>query len=61
MIHAYILLYILTGFTLGCFQYFRNKSKDVGAIAELAAVLMIWPILGIIYILSELFKAGKKG
>lgn len=56
MIHVYILLYLALGFTLGCFQYFRNKLRNIGGIAELVAIMLVWPILGVIYIVHELIE-----
>lgn len=60
MLTWYLSLYLLVGFVLGSFHYFRNKSQDIGSIAELVAIMMAWPALGWIYILAELAKAIER-
>lgn len=54
MIAALIIAaYLGVGFTLGCFHYFRNGNKSVAAIAELVSIMLIWIVLGLIYIFAD--------
>lgn len=57
----YLLSHIIIGFTLGCFNYFRNKATDIAAIAELVAILLVWPLLGAIYIIVEFYRVTFGG
>lgn len=49
----YLGLYLLIGFLLGGIHYFRNKSREIGAIAELVGIALVWLLLGVLYILAE--------
>jgi hypothetical protein len=52
----YVGLYLLVGFVIGCFHYFRSGRKDIPAVAELVGIMFVWALLGVLYVAHEALR-----